>query len=52
MKKAQILSSQVVFKGGHVEVRVDKVIEPAGHTVTREIVVHPGAVCVVAAWEP
>src|SRR5688572_854779 len=48
MKKAQILSSQVVFKGGHVEVRVDKIIEPAGLTATREIVVHPGAVCVVA----
>lgn len=48
MTKARILEQQVVFKGGHVSLRVDKVVEPAGHTAIREIVVHPGAVCVVA----
>jgi ADP-ribose pyrophosphatase len=48
MKKTEVLKSAVVFQGGHVQVRVDEVIEPAGHKATREIVVHPGAVCVVA----
>jgi ADP-ribose pyrophosphatase len=47
MKKAQVLKSDIVFTGGHVKVRVDEVIEPAGRTTTREVVVHPGAVCVV-----
>jgi ADP-ribose pyrophosphatase len=40
------------YKGGHVEVREDRVIEPAGHEVSREIVVHPGAVCIVALPAP
>jgi ADP-ribose pyrophosphatase len=48
MSKARVLSEQFVFNGSHVQVRVDRVVEPAGHTATREIVVHPGAVCIVA----
>ena len=42
------MKSEIVFHGGHIQVRVDRVIEPAGHEATREIVVHPGAVCIVA----
>src|SRR5215471_8580314 len=45
---AKILKSHLVYKGGHVQVREDRVIEPAGHECSREIVVHPGAVCIVA----
>jgi ADP-ribose pyrophosphatase len=47
-KTAKTLSSEIVFKGGHIQVRVDRVIEPGGHSAIREIVVHPGAVCIVA----
>lgn len=48
MAEPKILKSEMAFKGGHIQVRVDRVIEPAGHETTREIVLHPGAVCVVA----
>ncbi|HLQ78690.1 MAG TPA: NUDIX hydrolase [Terriglobia bacterium] len=48
MAEPKVLKSEMVFNGGHIRVRVDRVIEPAGHEATREIVVHPGAVCIVA----
>ena len=48
MGEARILSSRIAYKGGHIQVREDRVIEPAGHECSREIVVHPGAVCIVA----
>jgi ADP-ribose pyrophosphatase len=47
-----VLSSRVAYQGGHIRVREDRVIEPAGHEVSREIVVHPGAVCIVARPAP
>lgn len=52
MSDAKVLSSRVAYKGGHIEVREDRVIEPAGHETSREIVVHPGAVCIVARPSP
>ena len=52
MGDAKILSSRIVYKGDHIQVREDSVIEPAGHECTREIVVHPGAVCIVARPTP
>ena len=52
MSGAKILSSRTAYKGGHIEVREDRVIEPAGHECSREIVVHPGAVCIVALPSP
>jgi len=52
MSEAKILSQEMVFNGRVVKVRVDRVIEPAGHEATREIVVHSGAVCVVARPTP
>src|SRR5215831_8899772 len=52
MSKAKILDSRVVYSGGHIQVREDRIIEPAGHECSREIVVHPGAVCVVARPTP
>jgi len=48
MAEPKLLKREIAFKGGHITVRVDRVIEPAGHEATREIVVHPGAVCIVA----
>src|SRR5262245_454139 len=52
MSKAKILSSHVAYKGGHIHVREDRVIEPSGYECSREIVVHPGAVCIVARPTP
>jgi len=52
MDEAKILSSRIAYKGGHIQVREDRVIEPAGHECSREIVVHPGAVCIVARPTP
>ena len=47
MSEAKILSQELAFKGKHVQVRLDRIIDTAGNTSTLEIVVHPGAVCVV-----
>ena len=52
MADAKVLSSRIVYPGRHIQVRQDQVIEPAGHEVSREIVVHPGAVCIVARPTP
>src|SRR5215470_14709123 len=52
MSEARMLSSRVAYKGGHIQVREDRLIEPAGHECSREIVVHPGAVCIVARPTP
>jgi ADP-ribose diphosphatase len=52
MGEARMLSSRVAYKGGHIQVREDHLIEPAGHECSREIVVHPGAVCIVARPTP
>ena len=52
MGEAKILSSRIAYKGRHIQVREDRVIEPAGYECSREIVVHPGAVCIVARPTP
>ena len=33
MSEAKILSTRTAYKGGHIQVREDRVIEPAGHDV-------------------
>jgi ADP-ribose pyrophosphatase len=48
----KIRSQEIVFKGKLVQVRLDKIVEPGGHEASREIVVHPGAVCIVARPTP
>jgi len=48
MSDAKILSSRIAYKGKHIVLREDQIIEPTGHKASREIVLHPGAVCVVA----
>jgi ADP-ribose diphosphatase len=52
MGEAKILGSRIAYKGRHIQVREDRVIEPSGHETSREIVVHPGAVCIVARPTP
>jgi ADP-ribose pyrophosphatase len=47
MEKPKVLSQEYVFKGRHITVRLDTVLESSGDTFVKEIVVHPGAVCVV-----
>jgi ADP-ribose pyrophosphatase len=49
---AKLLSTRIAYKGNHIQVREDRVIEPSGYEASREIVVHPGAVCVVARPTP
>ena len=48
MADMKVLKQEIAFNGGHIKVRVDRVIEPSGHEATREIVLHSGAVCIVA----
>src|SRR5437870_8452123 len=52
MSGAKLLSRRIAYKGSHIQVREDRVIEPAGYECSREIVVHPGAVCIVARPTP
>ena len=52
MSEAKILDSRIAYKGHHIQVREDRLVEPGGHECSREIVVHPGAVCIVARPVP
>lgn len=44
----EVKSSEQVYDGAIIEVRRDDVVMPGGKTVSRDVVVHPGAVGVVA----
>jgi ADP-ribose pyrophosphatase len=46
-QKAQVLSSRLVYRGSIFDVRRDKVREPGGVVVTRDIVVHFGSIVLV-----
>jgi ADP-ribose pyrophosphatase len=48
MANRRIESQELAFRGAHIQVRLDRVVDPEGRATTQEIVVHPGAVCVVA----
>ena len=52
MAEAKIISQRIVYDGRVVKLRLDKVVEPSGQETIREIVVHPGAVCIVARPTP
>src|SRR5437867_7808766 len=52
MSGAKVLDTRIAYKGNHIQLREDRVIEPAGYEASREIVVHPGAVCIVARPTP
>ncbi len=42
------VSSEMVFEGNIIKVKVDKVSMPGGSVATRELVMHPGGVGIVA----
>ena len=42
------LSQEYKYKGRIVNLRVDEVELPGGHTSVREVVEHPGGVCIAA----
>ena len=46
-KRARILSSKTLFRGRVVDLKVERVIEPGGVEVTREVVCHAGSVVVI-----
>lgn len=48
----KVLERKVIYDGKKLHVRVDRAIEPSGKEVTRELVVHPGAVAIVARPSP
>jgi ADP-ribose pyrophosphatase len=47
MGQPKVLRQEVVFQGRHIQVRLDRIVDAEGKESTLEIVVHPGAVCVV-----
>ena len=47
MPERRLLHREIAFKGRHVQVRLDQIVDSNGNTTTLEIVEHPGAVCVV-----
>lgn len=42
------IKTEEIFKGHIINVKKDTVLMPGGNTATREVVEHPGGVCVVA----
>ena len=51
MTNPRILTQALAFKGHHIQVRVDRIQDSTGKESSLEIVVHPGAVCVVPILE-
>ncbi|HEV8384838.1 MAG TPA: NUDIX hydrolase [Candidatus Acidoferrales bacterium] len=47
---AKVLSSKIAFRGAVFGVRTDRVVEPGGVQVTRDIVTHPGSVVVLPVF--
>lgn len=45
--RLRILSSQTLYKGKVVQLKLDRVVEPGGVTAQREVVCHAGSVVVV-----
>ncbi|PYX82467.1 MAG: NUDIX hydrolase [Acidobacteria bacterium] len=50
-KQARVLSSREVFRGPVFRVTTDRVIEPGGRMVRRDVVRHPGSVVILAVDE-
>jgi len=46
-RRAKVVSSELLYQGRVFALKRERVIEPSGLTVTREIVVHPGSVVVL-----
>lgn len=49
-ERVQVLSSESIYDGKVFSLRRDRVIEPHGMEVTREIVTHPGSVVVLPVF--
>ncbi|HEX4074950.1 MAG TPA: NUDIX hydrolase [Candidatus Acidoferrales bacterium] len=49
-KGAKILSSELIFKGRVFELKRDRLVEPSGITVTREVIVHPGSAVILPVF--
>jgi ADP-ribose pyrophosphatase len=49
--KAKLVSSKLAFKGKVFNVFTDTVIEPGGHTATRDVIRHNGSVVILAVDE-
>ena len=52
MSQFKVLSRKAAFNGRVIEVREDRIVDPHGLEYSRELVVHPGAVCIVARPAP
>src|SRR5215475_3004120 len=52
MANVKIISSDTVFKGKLLTLRIDRIQEPPAKETTREVVMSPNAVCVVARPTP
>jgi ADP-ribose pyrophosphatase len=50
-RRAQILKSEVLYKGKVFSLRRDTVIEPGGVQAERDIIVHPGSVVVLPIFK-
>lgn len=50
-QQAQVLSSEVIYEGKVFGVRRERVIEPQGVEVVRDIVTHPGSVVVLPVFD-
>lgn len=49
-RKARILRSTVIFEGAVFAVRRDRVVEPGGVAVTRDVVIHSGSVVLLPVF--
>ena len=45
--RVRVIHSEMIYSGRIVQIKVDRVIEPGGVTVTREVVFHSGSVVVL-----
>lgn len=50
MKRTRVLSSKVIYQGRVFGVRRDRVVEPGGIRVTRDVVTHNGSVVVLPVF--
>ena len=46
-RRYRVLKTKTIFEGNVVCLNVDRVLEPGGITVDREVVCHPGSVVVL-----
>ena len=52
MNRPKVISQTIAYKGKKIEVREDRIVDDNGKQHVVELVVHPGAVCIVARPSP